>query len=673
MFRPLGVAILSVPFIVFGDFVHLNAKSVRYFDSKQLLEALNNVEITYGEFYIKADRIRYDLKREIVYAEGNVFITNRKDIFLHAEKLVYHFKEKLIELYNVKGKFKDGYFSSKVLRIKGEIYTFKGFCGTQCSDKSAEVCSKKFVYKKDTGEGTLYSAKVKVEGIPVFYTPYYGFLTKRKTGFLAPTLGFDVYKGFIYQQPFYWAIDEHSDLTITGDYRTSKLYGGTVYFRKYFAYDAYLETFDGFYYDDAYPGKWWEGRTYHRKNRYLFSAHGYKGSLKFAWEIPSDKDFYYDVFFADEQLHYKSFARSYLSYLIEDKNFYLNLKTEYFYNLTTTYRSKDLALLPDVEFYLKPISLGGNLSFDLSTELTNFYRYNSSFWRFRLNPQLSWEKTFGTTPMSFYLKPYFLYYSSKRYGNYRYLAGVEFKAKSLFYDFDLIRTQKWNVFSSWEWIYELNPFKEHPTPYFDVFDEITQKNTLTLRGINDISFKGIKVGEILIEQPYNFYGGYNLPTDGYYMSGNLLPLKVYTSFNTPDRDITFYGQFYYDYKLREPIYTSTGVKWNVIRTLLTKVALRFSYSLSKNHLKETQAESFSYGADISYRRFSLTLSGNYDKKMNKNTYLGATLSYGKQCWRLGLTYQREYNRDSGDYEWRVLLTFTLFGKALNFYLNGGRN
>ncbi len=673
MLRPLGVALVAFPLAVFGDLIELDAKSVKFLKGKHLLEASQDVQISYRRFYIKADRVWYDLKKKIVYAEGNVFITDRKEVFLHADRLIYHLKDRSIELFNVRGKVKEGFFTAKVLKIQGDIYTFKGVCATTCSDKSAEICSKKFIYKKREGEGTLYSATVRVENIPVFYTPYYGFLTKRKTGFLAPTLGFDTYNGFFYQQPFYWAIDAHSDLTLTGDYRTSKLYGGTVYFRKYFSSDTYLETLNGFYYDSAYPGKWWEGRTYHRKNRFLFSAKGYSGELKFQWEYPSDKDFYYDVFFTDEQLHYKSFARSYLSYLIEDRSFYLNLKTEYFYNLATTNRSEDLALLPDVEFYLKPISLGRGINFDLSTELTNFYRYEHSLWRFRINPQLSWEKVFGTTPVTFYLKPYFLYYSSKRYGNYRYVGGIEFKAKSLFYDFDLIKTEKWNVFSSWEWVYEFNPFKERPTPNFDVFDEVSQKNTLTVRGLNDISYKGIKVGEVIVEQPYNFYGGYNLPTDGYHMSGNLLPLKVYTSWNTPSRDISVYGQTYYDYKLGEFIYTSAGINWKLIQTLLTKLSVKFSYYLSKNHLKEIQSEGASYGIDFRHRRIGISLNGNYDSKEGRNTYLGVSLTYNRDCWNAGLTYQREYNRDRNKYEWRVLFTFNLFGKGLNLFLLGGRD
>jgi LPS-assembly protein len=673
MLRTLGVAVCFVPLLGFGDFINLTAQSVKYFGEKQLLEAFKNVEITQKNFFTRADRLKYDLKKGIVYAEGNVFITNNKDIFVHADRLVYYLNSGLIKLFNAKGKLKEGYFSAKVLRIKGKIYIFKGFCGTKCSDKSAEVCSKKFVYNQKSGEGTLYSAKIKVENIPIFYTPYYGFLTKRKTGFLTPTLGFDVYSDFIYQQPFYWAIDEHSDLTFTGDYRTANFYGGNVFFRKYFSSDTYLETLGGFYYDNAYPGKWWEGRTYHRKNRYLFSAEGYKGNLKFGWELPSDKDFYYDVFFADENLHYKSFAKSYLSYLINDRGFYLNLKTEYFYNLLTENRSEDLALLPDVEFYLKPVRFWKDFSFDLSTELTNFYRYGHSVWRFRLNPQLVFEKNFGTIPLTFYLKPYFLYYSSKYYGNYRYVGGVEFKAKSLFYDFDLIRTSNWNVFSSWEGVYQFSPVKEHPTPHFDNFEEISQKNIFILKGINDISYKGKKIGEILLEQGYNFYSGYNLPTDGYPMGGCWLPLKVYTSFNTLSDDISFYGQFYYDYKLKNLIYSSTGIDWKLIRTLLTKVSLRFSYSLSKNHLNQIQSEGFTYGTDIRYRKIYFTLSGSYDNKLNKNTSLDFTISCNRNCWSTGLTYQREYNRDSGDYEWRVLFTFSLFGQPLNLYLNGGKN
>ena len=54
-------------------------------------------------------------------------------------------------------------------------------------------------------------------GIPVFYFPYLAHpdpTSERRSGFMIPSAGFSSKLGAFYQQPYYWAISESSDLTI---------------------------------------------------------------------------------------------------------------------------------------------------------------------------------------------------------------------------------------------------------------------------------------------------------------------------------------------------------------------------------------------------------------------------------------------------------------------------
>ncbi len=668
-FWPLGLAALFTLTTPAAELIFFKADEILFL--KTSVEAFN-ATVNYGNYSLRASKIVYLPDKRTITAEGGLFITDNSTLFLRAKRGVYYLKSGRIELYFPEGKVKEGFFNADFVSIENGTYTFRRVCASKCGDYQAEVCAKKFVFSEDEKKGTAHSAMVKVEKIPILYTPYYAFMTKRKSGFLAPTVGVDVYDNFIYQQPFFWVIDDRSDMTFTADYRSGGLYGLGIQFRKYFAYDTYLQTDNYYYYDETFPGKWWEGRNYRRKNRYLLSGEGFKGRLSYGWEYPSDKDFYYDVFFDREKLHYKSFAKSYIDYLLEKDHITLDVRSVYFYNLLSEERKADLALLPDLYLYVKSVPLGKGGAFDTSIEFTNFYTVESSFWRFRIEPRILWRRIFGTTPLTVELKPFYTYYSSERFGNDRHVFGTKLRTSLLLYNFDLAKTEKFSWFTAWETEYRLQPFKEGRTPSFDYFDEIVQENIVLIRGLNRLYWLGERFGEIIVEQPYNFYGGYNLPTDGHYIPSQLMPLKVYYTMSYGNFPLSADGKIYYDHNLGEIFYQSVNLKWNVIRRELLRLTLEGGYVLSKNHRKEVQTEQFSFGGRLSYRRFHLTAKGYYDKLIEKTVDLRAKLEYRKDCWGVALDYGREFNRDSGKYDWKVFLTFNVFARPLNIFLAGGR-
>ena len=65
--------------------------------------------------------------------------------------------------------------------------------------------------------GHAYNTTVYFLGLPILYSPYLNFPldNKRKTGFLAPTLGTSGKSGFEIALPYYWNIAENRDATIT--------------------------------------------------------------------------------------------------------------------------------------------------------------------------------------------------------------------------------------------------------------------------------------------------------------------------------------------------------------------------------------------------------------------------------------------------------------------------
>jgi LPS-assembly protein len=83
------------------------------------------------------------------------------------------------------------------------------------------------------GYGRLENGTFRIKGLPVLYIPYAVFPTRmhRTSGLLVPRLGSSDERGFIYSQPFYWAIDKHRDLTLTANIETAARAGLGVEYR----------------------------------------------------------------------------------------------------------------------------------------------------------------------------------------------------------------------------------------------------------------------------------------------------------------------------------------------------------------------------------------------------------------------------------------------------------
>src|SRR5262245_9754900 len=77
------------------------------------------------------------------------------------------------------------------------------------------------------GKGEISDAFFRVRGVPLFYIPYgvMSVRTERQSGLLFPYYGFSNTRGFVWQQPFYWAINKSYDLTLTTDVETAARLG----------------------------------------------------------------------------------------------------------------------------------------------------------------------------------------------------------------------------------------------------------------------------------------------------------------------------------------------------------------------------------------------------------------------------------------------------------------
>lgn len=202
-----------------------------------------------GRFHVYADRTIYHVKEKVYEAFGNV-VMSAKDRRISANyawidgtsfeaklrgDVVYATRQAIIYAQEMHLKLNDGSGSIFNGRVVSDQYLLKGQLIRKISDDQFLVTRGEYSTCKDCPESWKFVAKsidLTIEGyafmsdvyihlkeLPFFYFPYLvvPVKTKRQTGFLFPRFSFDAgdRSGLTYSQPFFWAINDNQDLTVT--------------------------------------------------------------------------------------------------------------------------------------------------------------------------------------------------------------------------------------------------------------------------------------------------------------------------------------------------------------------------------------------------------------------------------------------------------------------------
>lgn len=201
----------------------LTADVVNTLNDEEILEATGNVKLRRGNEYMEADFARYYMSTKWVYLKGNVILRSGGDE-LTAEEAEFDLRSRVGWLK--KGRiFMAGphtYIAGdRIDKHWGDIYTFKQAKFTACDGEvpAWSFTADEAVVEID-GYARLSRAVFQVADVPALYAPWFiaPAKTRRQTGFLAPEFGRSSEKGAYYNQPFFWAIDESSDMTFNEYY-----------------------------------------------------------------------------------------------------------------------------------------------------------------------------------------------------------------------------------------------------------------------------------------------------------------------------------------------------------------------------------------------------------------------------------------------------------------------
>jgi LPS-assembly protein len=195
-----------------------------------LLIATGNVEITRGQSRLLADRVELNRDTGQAVAQGKVVFYDGPDRLV-GERIDYNLKTGTGVVYNGSA------FSAPFYHLSGErmdrtgdsIYEVRRGVFTTCEGDdppwsfrvgSGTADLEDIVYGRD--------ASFWIKGVPVI--PWFPFFAaalrrERQSGFLFPEFGQSSRKGFFTRVPYFWAIDDSQDLTVTLDAFSQRGFG----------------------------------------------------------------------------------------------------------------------------------------------------------------------------------------------------------------------------------------------------------------------------------------------------------------------------------------------------------------------------------------------------------------------------------------------------------------
>lgn len=206
--------------------VALVADNIDYDNRTGDLTATGNVEVYYGERTLTADKLIYNENTERIVAEGNLVLRDGSGATLFADfaDLDAELKDGLVRgAKTVLGA------TAKLSAVEGRRFEDRYNALSKAVYSPCKVCdadptplwrirARKVIHDQDEKVIHYENAWFDVYGVPIFWAPYFSHpdpTVDRSSGFLTPDFRQSSNYGYATKVPYYWVIDEQSDLTIT--------------------------------------------------------------------------------------------------------------------------------------------------------------------------------------------------------------------------------------------------------------------------------------------------------------------------------------------------------------------------------------------------------------------------------------------------------------------------
>jgi LPS-assembly protein len=352
--------------------------------ANELLIGMGNVEITQGSSRLLADRVELNRDTGEAVAQGRVVFFDGQDRLV-GDRVDYNLKTGTGIVYNAST------FSAPYYRLKAEemdrigpgLYRVKRGMFTTCEGDepawsfkmgSGTVNLDDIVYGQNA---SLWIAD-KVPLIP--WIPFFAAAIRRErqSGFLFPDFGNSTAKGAFIKIPYYWAISDSQDMTISLDTFTKRGVGGEGEYRYILSRQA-RGSFNGFFIREALRDKSDRERLDIPENRGFFTfEHDWqimpRLSLKVSANATTD-----DLVFREygDRLQDRSRQRAETNVFLSQRwdTWSLVANVLWYQDLTTPIAT-ELQRVPEIKLsgLRQPVPGAPALLYETEASFTNFFR-----------------------------------------------------------------------------------------------------------------------------------------------------------------------------------------------------------------------------------------------------------------------------------------------------------
>lgn len=192
--------------------------------------ATGHVQMRYKDKIIRADKITYNSQTDITVAEGHTQTINDDGSIQYSDRIAYNGTEESGSSENFAAIDKDNakVFARRVDRVNDYTTRLTNIIYTPCElcrkhgttmEPSWSIEASQITQRKDKKMVFYNNAIIKLQGVPVLYTPYMWTPDPeldRSSGFLTPKILFTRKRGgFSYEQPYLWSISPYSQLIVS--------------------------------------------------------------------------------------------------------------------------------------------------------------------------------------------------------------------------------------------------------------------------------------------------------------------------------------------------------------------------------------------------------------------------------------------------------------------------
>ena len=204
------------------------ADGVEYDRDRGLVTATGHVEAWQNDHVLRADRITFDRNSNVAAAHGNVVLMepDGQVVFAEYAELTQGMKEGVLTGMRAQLAQNGRLAANGMRRTEGKVNELSRVVYSTCNACETDplrpplwqLRAASAVQDNENKRIEYYDGVLEMGGIPVGYFPYFSHAdpsVKRASGLLIPSMGVSSHLGFFAAQPYYWVIDDQSDMTIT--------------------------------------------------------------------------------------------------------------------------------------------------------------------------------------------------------------------------------------------------------------------------------------------------------------------------------------------------------------------------------------------------------------------------------------------------------------------------